>query len=64
METILDMKKNILSSVCFRLLPTDVAWDNFFLLFMSGNCIGIHFWQNGSGHRHNGCNLFMIHCNG
>ena len=29
MDTILDMKKN-LSSVCFLLLPTDVAWDNIF----------------------------------
>ena len=31
MDTILDMKKVFLSSVCFRLLPTDVAWDNIFL---------------------------------
>ena len=29
MDSILDMNKN-LSSVCFRLFPTDVAWDNFF----------------------------------
>ena len=32
----------------------------FFHFFMSGNCIGILFWQNGPGHCHNGCNLFMI----
>ena len=30
MDTILDMKKVFLSSVCFSLLPTDVAWDNIF----------------------------------
>ena len=30
MNTILDMKKGFLSSACFRLLPTDVAWDNIF----------------------------------
>ena len=65
MDTILDMTKVFLSSVCFRLLRTDVAWDNiFFLLFIPGNCIGIFFWKNGAGHRYNGCNLFMIQCNG
>ena len=34
MDTILDMKKVFLSSVCFRLFPTDVACDNicFFCL--------------------------------
>ena len=42
MDTILDMKKNLFS-VCFRLLPTDVVWDNIFSFFMSGNCIGIFF---------------------
>ena len=30
MDTILDTTKVYLSSVCFRLLPTDVAWDNMF----------------------------------
>ena len=53
-----------LSSVCFRLLPTDVAWDNFFILFKSGNSIGILFWKNGAGHRHNGSNFLMIRYNG
>ena len=43
MDTILDMTKVLLSSVSFRLLLTDVAWDNFFMLFVSGNCIGL-FW--------------------
>ena len=43
MDNILDMTKVLLSSVCFCLLTTDVAWDNFFLLFVSGNCIGIFF---------------------
>ena len=28
MDTILDMTKVFLSSICFSLLPTDVAWDN------------------------------------
>ena len=31
MDTILDMTKGFLSSVCFRLFPIDVACDNFFL---------------------------------
>ena len=30
MDTILDMTKVFLSSVCFRLFPIDVACDNFF----------------------------------
>ena len=30
MDTILDMKKVFLSSVCFCLLLTDFAWDNIF----------------------------------
>ena len=50
MDTILDTKKVFLSSVCFSLLPTDVAWDNLFL-FMSGNDIGIFLWKNGAGHQ-------------
>ena len=54
MDTILDMKKVFLSSVCFCLLPTDVAWDNVFLLFMPGNFIGVLFCKNGACHRHNG----------
>ena len=41
MDTILDMTKLFLSSACFCLLPTDVTWDNFFLLLMSDNCVGI-----------------------
>ena len=44
MDKILDMKEYFLSFVCVRLLSIDVAWDNiFFLLFMSGHCIGIFF---------------------
>ena len=30
MDTILDMTKVFLSSICFCLLPTDVTWDNPF----------------------------------
>ena len=45
MDTILDMKIFFLSSVCFRLLPTYIAWDNFFLLFISGNFIGVFFGE-------------------
>ena len=65
MDTILDMTKVFLSSVCFLLFSTDVACDNILLLlFVLGNCIGISFWQDGAGHRHNGCNFYMIQCNG
>ena len=35
MDTILDMTKVFLSSICFRLFPIDVACDNFFW-FVSG----------------------------
>ena len=64
MDTILDMTKVFLSSVCFLLFPTDVACDNILFFFVSGNYIGISFWQDGAGHRHNGCNFSMIQCNG
>ena len=64
MDTILDMTKVFLSSICFRLLPTDVEWENVFLLFMLGNFIGILVWKCDTGHLHNGFNLFMIKCNG
>ena len=47
MEIILDMIKKYLSSVSFSSLPTDVAWDFF---FMSGNCIVICVWENGAGY--------------
>ena len=30
MDKILDMKNVFLSSICFRLLPTDVAWGTIF----------------------------------
>ena len=30
MDTILDMTKVFLSYVCFRLFPTEVAWENIF----------------------------------
>ena len=33
MEKILYMTKVFPSSICFLLLPTDVAWDNIFLFF-------------------------------
>ena len=64
MDTILDMAKVFLSSVFFRFFPIDVACDNFFLLFVSGYYIGISFWQDGAGPRHNGCNFSMIQFNG
>ena len=63
MDTILDTTKVFLSSVCFLLFPTDVVCDNVFL-FVLGNYIGISFWQDGAGHRNNGCNFSMIQCNG
>ena len=65
MDTILDVTIVFLSSVCFLLFPTDVACDNIcFVLLVLGNYIGISFWQDGAGHRHNGCNFSMIQCNG
>ena len=64
MDTILDTTKVFLSSVCFRLFPTDVACDNIFILFVSGNYIGISFWQDGAGQRHNGYNFSKTQCNG
>ena len=30
MDTILDMRKFLLSSFCFRLLHIDIAWENIF----------------------------------
>ena len=42
METILDITKVFMSSVCFSLSPTDFSWKKN-LLFMSANCIGIFF---------------------
>ena len=65
MDTILDMTKTILSSVCFRLLTTDVAWDNiFFFCLCREITLAYLFCQDGTVHRHNGCNFFMIQCNG
>ena len=64
MDTILDMTKVFLSYFYFRLFTIDVACDNIFLLFVSGYYIGISFWQDGAGHRHNGSNFSMIQCNG
>ena len=64
MDTLLYTTKVFLSSVCYSLLLNDVVWDNILFLFMSGNFIGILFCQNGGGHFHNVCNLFMIRFNG
>ena len=64
MDTILDMKKVFVSSVCFSLLPTDVAGDHFFILFISGNCIGICFGKMAPVTNYNGGNLFRIQFNG
>ena len=36
MDTILDMTKVFVSSACFRLFPTDVAWDNIFSFLRVG----------------------------
>ena len=64
MDTILDMTKVFLSFVCFSLLPTDVVWDKLFS-FCSYRVIALAFLGvNGAGHRHNGCDFFMIQCNG
>ena len=63
MHTTLDMTKVFLSSTYFRLLPTDVAWEIFF--FCLCRVIALAFWGGGgAGRRHNGCNFFIIHCNG
>ena len=63
MDKILDMVKKIYLPfvlVYYRLMLHGTI---FFILFISGNCIGILFWKNGTGHCHNGCNFFMIRCN-
>ena len=46
MDTVLDTKNWFLSSVCFRLLPTDVAWDNI-VFFCSCRVIALAylFWK-------------------
>ena len=41
MDTILYMKTLFLYSVCFCLLPTDVAWDNFY--FFSWQVIALAY---------------------
>ena len=64
MDTILDMTKVFLSSVCLVYFQQMLHGTICFLLFASGNYIGILFWKNCAGHRHNGCNFFMIQCNG
>ena len=43
MDTILDMTKDFLSFVCFRLLPTDVAWDNI-CFFCSYQVIALEYF--------------------
>ena len=64
METILDMTKVFMSSVCFSLLTTDVAWDNIFL-FCSCQVIALAccFGKMVPVTNHNGGNLFMIRFN-
>ena len=64
MDTKLDIKKAFLSSFCFCLLPTDVAWDIFSPLFMLGNCIGICFGKMAPVTAIMDAILFMIQCNG
>ena len=50
MDTILDMKKVFVSSVCFSLLTTDVTGDNYF--YFSFWVIALaFFWKNGAGHQ-------------
>ena len=64
MDTILDMKKVFLSSVCFSLLTTDVAWDNIVLFF---SCLVIAlaylFGKMAPVTKDNGFFFFMIRCN-
>ena len=43
METILDMTKVFLSSVCLRLVTTDVAWYNIFF-FCSCRVIALAYF--------------------
>ena len=59
MDTIMDMNKVfylLFVLVYYRLM----LHGTIFL----GNCIGMFFWKNGAGYRHNVCNLFIIQCNG
>ena len=64
MYTILNTTKVFMPYVCFRLFSTDFACENIFLLFVSSYYIGISFWQDGAGHRHNGYNFSIIQYNG
>ena len=66
LDTILDMAKVFLSSVYFILFYFQqmLHVTIFLLLFVLGYYIGISFWKYGSGHRHDGYNFSMIHCNG
>ena len=43
MDTILDMTKSFMSSVCFCLLPTDVAWENI-VFFCSCQVIALEYF--------------------
>ena len=63
MEKIFNMKQVFLSSVCFSLLPTNVAWDNSFfpcqviaLAYLFGKLAPVTI--------HNGGNSPTIRCNG
>ena len=74
-----EQKKKILShatSVGNKRKQTEDRKTFLISNIVSGNYIGIFFWfvlvnyigilsfQNGAGQRHNGCNFFMIQCNG
>ena len=64
MITILDMTNVFSVFYLFLFITSRCCMGQYlFLLFMPGNCIDILFCQNGTVHRHNGCNLFMIQYN-
>ena len=62
MDTILDVKKFFCLQFVFSYFQQML--HVIIVLFVSGNYIGILFWQDGAGHLHNGCNFSMIQCNG
>ena len=62
MDTILDMKKVFCLLFVF-VYTQQMLYVTIFFLFVSDYYIGISFWQDGAGHRHNGCNFSMIQCN-
>ena len=57
MDTILDTTKLFCLLLVLVYFQQMLHATIVFLLLVLGNYIGISFWQDGAGHRHNGSNL-------